>query len=292
MNKIAPVVIGAGQSIDIVIDFESDLKDGHLEDILSISDERISKRLLLSSFPENIALSLHDQFKTFHTKILKTKIGLDLIIVDRSRVFCINRSIKELQSFPIPIYYTDKDMLVKEQVELYDYLWAEDAETILFNDISCIREPTTLENIYFGSNDLQKKILQELKLNPDLLYKIDPREFEKLVEHLLKKMGYNTFLTPKVKDGGKDILAKFSMPDGHEALCLVECKRYRPEKKVSIETVRGLFGIVNDDRANIGMIVTTSSFTKDAIEFQRKNEHILSLKDFNDLKTWINNTST
>lgn len=173
MNKIAPKILGAINSIDIVIDFESDLKDGHLEDILKLSDERIEKRLLLSSFPENIVFLFQKSFNTYETKILKTKIGLDLIIIDRSKLFCINRSIKELNSFPIPIYFTDKIELVKEQVEFFDYLWIEDAETILFNDLSPIQKPSLSEGLYLGSNILKSKILQELKSKPELLFIID-----------------------------------------------------------------------------------------------------------------------
>lgn len=292
MNKIAPEILGANHSIDIVIDFESDLKDGHLEDILLLSDKRIKKKLLLSSFPPKIVLSFQESFNTYETKILITKIGLDLIIIDRSKLFCINRSIKELNSFPIPIYFTDKIELVKEQVEFFDYLWIEDAETILYNDLSPIQKPSINESLYFGSNILKSKILHELKSKPELLFKIDPFEFEKLVAFLLTNLGYQTFVTPKVKDGGKDILAKFSTPDGHEGLCLVECKRYSQVRKVSIDTVRSLFGVVTNERANLGMIVTTSSFTKEAKVFQKMNQHALSLRDYDDLKIWLKKSNT
>jgi hypothetical protein len=50
-------------------------------------------------------------------------------------------------------------------------------------------------------------IQRELKLDPDALYRIEPRDFEHVVAEILRDMGYDVYLTPQTRDGGRDILA-------------------------------------------------------------------------------------
>jgi HJR/Mrr/RecB family endonuclease len=292
VNQIVPKIIGAGQSIDIVIDYESFLKDGILEDFLLLTDERLIRRLIISGFPPKEALSFLKKFKFMQTKEIDTKVGIDLVIIDRAEFFCINKFIEDLKSYPIPVYYTSEKYLVKEQIEFFDYLWSQSSQVILYNELVKIHKPNLFESIYYGSKTLRSNIINELKKDPNLVFKIPPNEFEKLIEFLLNNMGYQTFRTPRTKDGGKDILAKFLTPDGYECLCLVECKRFAPNKKVAVDIVRSLFGVVQDQKANLGMIVTTSTYTKYAQDFQERHQHTLSLRDFEDLKTWIKNTSS
>lgn len=292
IQRITPQIIGAGRSIDVLIDNESFLKEGNIEDFLLVADQRLNIRVVLSGFSKVAIRTYQNKFQSLNVKPINIKTKIDLIIIDGSQVFCINKSITELKSYPVPIYYTDDPFLVKEQNEFFEYLWSQISDSIIYSEIENIHKPSFVESIYFGSNSLKSSLLRELRKDPGFIYKIEPVEFEKLVELLLKNLGFRTFVTPRTRDGGKDILAKFDTPDGHEGLCLVECKRYAPERKVNVQTVRSLFGVVQDERANLGMIVTTSSYTKDAYKFQKRNIHTISLKDFEDLKKWINSTST
>ena len=93
-------------------------------------------------------------------------------------------------------------------------------------------------------------------------------------------------LTPETRDGGKDIFAvnKTSLGDH---LFFVECKRYSPEKPVDISLVRALYGVVEAEKANAGVLVTTSYFTKDAIKFRDTIQHRMSFKDYETLLKWI-----
>jgi len=292
IQRITPLIIGAGHSIDVLIDNDSFLKEGNIEELLLVADQRLNIRAILSGFSKVGLKTYEEKFQSFNLRPLDIKAGIDLVIIDGSQLFCINKSITELKSYPIPIYYTDDPFLVKEQSEFFEYLWSQISDSIIYSEIGNIHKPSFVESIYFGSNFLKTNLLKELKKDPGLIYKIEPFEFEELVGLLLNNLGFRTFLTPRTRDGGKDILAKFDTPDGHEGLCLVECKRYKPERKVNVNTVRSLFGVVQDERANLGMIVTTSSYSKEAHNFQKRNIHTLSLKDFEDLKNWINSTST
>jgi hypothetical protein len=91
-------------------------------------------------------------------------------------------------------------------------------------------------------------------------------EFEDLIEHLLIKMGFATEGRKKAADGGIDIVAVSSQPlvSGRY---VIQCKRY--SNSVSSPVVRDLYGVVNSENANKGILITTSSFTADAIEFAK-----------------------
>ena len=124
--------------------------------------------------------------------------------------------------------------------------------------------------------------------HPKELYKINPRTFEELVASLLKDMGYDVELTSRGPDGGVDILATQKTGIG-ELLLLVDCKRYNPEKNIGVGMVRSLYGIGQQRRASMSMLVTTSFFTKPARQFQERVRYQLSLRDYNDLIIWLQN---
>lgn len=129
-------------------------------------------------------------------------------------------------------------------------------------------------------------LIEQLRRQPDELYNLPSRRFEELVADLLGNMGWRVELTPATRDGGKDILA-FLQTDLGEILCLVEAKRHGRGRKVGVGLVRTLYGTLCDYQANSAMLITTSSFTRDAREFQQRHRYQLSLKDYSDLIGWL-----
>ena len=129
-------------------------------------------------------------------------------------------------------------------------------------------------------------LAQRLKREPQSVYNLAPRQFELLIAELLEDLGYRVEITPATRDGGKDLLA-YLEPELGTLLCLVEAKRYGREHKVGVDIVRSLYGTVSDAQANQGMLITTSTFTQDAREFQRRHRYVLALKDYADLERWI-----
>jgi len=99
-------------------------------------------------------------------------------------------------------------------------------------------------------------------------------------------MGYDIKLTPVTRDGGFDMYAAKRESIG-SFLYLVECKRYTPPQKVGIRMVRELHGVVQQKKANAGIIVTTSFFTANAKEFQQKSKYQMQLVDFFEFKKWF-----
>ena len=125
-----------------------------------------------------------------------------------------------------------------------------------------------------------------LKREPEGIHRLTPRQFEELITELLRDMGWDVELTPSTRDGGKDILAYLKTDIGR-LLCLVEAKRYRQDRKIGVELVRTLYGTLCDYQANSAMLVTTSSFSRDARVFEKKHEFQLGLRDYTDVAGWI-----
>jgi HJR/Mrr/RecB family endonuclease len=99
-------------------------------------------------------------------------------------------------------------------------------------------------------------------------------------------MGHEVTLTQATRDGGKDILASIKTECG-EFLCLVEAKKYRADRKIGVSMVRTLYGTLCDYQASSAMLVTTSTYSKDAHAMQEKHQYQLSLRDYTDVAGWI-----
>jgi HJR/Mrr/RecB family endonuclease len=125
-----------------------------------------------------------------------------------------------------------------------------------------------------------------LKKQPKDIFKLTPRQYEELVAELIHDMGYEVTLTKATRDGGKDILASIKTEVG-DFLCLVEAKHYREDRKIGVSLVRTLYGTLCDYQANSAMLVTTSSYSKDAHTLQQKHKYQLSLRDYTDVTGWI-----
>jgi len=106
-------------------------------------------------------------------------------------------------------------------------------------------------------------VLADLESRPNLM-DLTPFEFETLVSNLFSKMGLETKQTRSSRDGGIDAVAFDTRPIiGGKVV--IQAKRYR--HTVGVSAVRDLFGTMNHEGANKGILVTTSSFGPDAYDF-------------------------
>jgi restriction system protein len=110
-----------------------------------------------------------------------------------------------------------------------------------------------------------------------------PAFFENLVVELLVKMGYGGSISEAGKaigksgDEGKDGIIK------EDKLGLdiiyIQAKRWKPESSVGRPEIHKFIGALAGQGAKKGIFITTASFTKDALEFQPKNETKIVLVD-------------
>jgi restriction system protein len=154
------------------------------------------------------------------------------------------------------------------------------------SDFPAVEKPELIKVVRPTIISASEAMVEALKKEPDGMHRLAPRQFEDLVAELLRDRGWDVQLTPATRDGGKDILAYLETDIG-KLLCLVEAKRYSKTRNVGVELVRTLYGTLCDYQANSAMMVTTSSFSKDARVFQKKHEMQLKLKDYTDVVGWI-----
>jgi Predicted endonuclease distantly related to archaeal Holliday junction resolvase and Mrr-like restriction enzymes len=133
---------------------------------------------------------------------------------------------------------------------------------------------------------INKRLINDISIDPELLYRLTPREFEFLVADLFARDGYEVLVTPATRDGGKDIYA--ARKDNYGSLLyIVECKRNDRSRRVGVHVVRNLYGILMQEKATYSMVATTSYFTNPALEFQRSIQNHMSLYDYDKLIKWI-----
>ena len=124
------------------------------------------------------------------------------------------------------------------------------------------------------------------KKYPHRLYDINPRKFEELIASILEDLGFTVELTQATRDGGRDIIASIRNSVTN-FLAYVECKRYAPGNKIDVGIIRQVQGVQYTNRPSKSIIVTTSFFTRDAVKEAKLIENQLDLKDFNDIKNWL-----
>jgi len=179
---------------------------------------------------------------------------------------------------------TDKelDALMKS-----DYLTLTDN---MGQQASTLYEPSKLNlavtsPILFTSIELE--VLAYFGRYPELLFSLSPRKFEELVASVFRNNGFDVELTPETRDGGVDIFAVQKNGFAGSTLHIIECKRYQPENKVGIGIVQRMLGVVEQHQATQGIIVTTSSFSRDAQVCARSSQYRLGLNEFADLSKWL-----
>jgi hypothetical protein len=134
------------------------------------------------------------------------------------------------------------------------------------------------------SDEIMRRILND----PSFMYTVPPRLFEELCATVLSRDGFDVHVTSKSRDGGYDIIAVRKQHFG-SSLYLVECKRYSPGNLVGVQLVRQLNGVVGAHAATGGILITTSTFTKPAMDFSvtQNTQFRMNLVDAIRLRKWI-----
>ncbi len=129
-----------------------------------------------------------------------------------------------------------------------------------------------------------KEIITSIYNDNEILYTIDPYKFEEVIGELLHSKGFEVNISQKTRDGGYDILA-ITKQGGIPFKMLVECKRYK--NTVGVGIVRSFCDVIETEKANKGILVTTSYFSKPAVERKSKKGELLDLVNRDGLIDWI-----
>jgi hypothetical protein len=192
----------------------------------------------------------------------------------------------------------------------YDGSWDADAPELVmgspsnwhlesyFNfDVGFIPDEVDYWNLEPEPNELNPSIIQvgglasryimeRLGTNPELLKDLNRRLFEEVIAEIFHRLGYEVELTKRTRDGGKDIIAVRTI-DSVAIRYLIECKRPDPGKPIGVSTVRELLGVSVDDPTTKALLVTTTSFTRDANLLIDRHRWHLEGKAYEDVVKWI-----
>ena len=140
------------------------------------------------------------------------------------------------------------------------------------------------EEEFEDQEQLQKANLDHLEENAitglkDYVASKNPYDFQDMVAALLRAMGYYTpFIATRGRDGGLDIVA-YQDPLGTKTPRIKVQVKHRPEASVAVGEIRGLTGLLNKD-GDVGLFVTSGSFTSESERFARDSHLHVKLIDF------------
>jgi restriction endonuclease Mrr len=135
--------------------------------------------------------------------------------------------------------------------------------------------------------EVADELLTRLREYPELLYQIDPRKFEEVIAELMSRIGFlDVRLTSKIKDKGRDVIAKLAVPTGLLHV-IAECKRFAPGNPVGLAIIERFLFTIRDERAAFGLIATTSYFSKGAIAKAQEYASTLHLAEFERISGWL-----
>lgn len=245
------------------------------------ANEHIQKRE--NQTPFNTIEKSHEEEQLIPNFIKKLKYKIDKLPARLKEVMIFSIMLyenKEIAKIMGISEATVKDLKTTAQKKLRKGLANNSNE----DTISAIAEINVIKD------EINAELIRYFARHPHKMYDLDPYKFENLVAALMKDMGYDVYHTSQTRDGGRDIIAVMKTPSNDQIVTIVECKRNRGDRVIGIDIVKSfLYTIREQDKANAGWIVTTSSFSPDAINKQQEYKWLLSLKDNNHLTAWCSN---
>lgn len=125
-------------------------------------------------------------------------------------------------------------------------------------------EPTFEEHLKLRLID---KALNEIRTGP-----IDSYRFEQLVKGLLDSLGADeSRIVARQNDKGADILATFVVAGAFQLVVAIQAKHFQAEPPIRPEVIDQTIRGIEAESANLGMVVTSGSFSDEAA--QAANEY-------------------
>ncbi len=135
-----------------------------------------------------------------------------------------------------------------------------------------------------------QEILAELAKDPEIAYRIPPRQWEEIIAGAYAKAGYDeVVLTPRSGDYGRDVIAT---KHGVGSIRIFDqVKAYKPGHVVTADEVRSMLGVITGaSNVSKGVMTTTSTFAtrvKDDPYLKPFLPFRLELKDRDELFPWL-----
>jgi hypothetical protein len=291
VKTVSELLIGADRSVDVAAPAGSLFVEFFLSELAPLVDARIPSRMLLytrDGFRDSISAGVEQSFdhQTLSNWSIKVAGGTTYgtaILVDQNRGLCELDGLQMILNLESLVPARRADKIVEWLCKNFNWFWES---SLVYEGLPLSVDEHQQSQILTLSEGYWSNIIARLAQSPELLHDLTSRGFEELVAELLHRQGLEVKLTPRTKDGGYDILA-FSRDRLLHQLFLVECKKWAQDKPVGVTIVRALYGVLEHKQASGAMLVTTSTFTKPAIQFQEQHQYRLSLKQFDDIGEWL-----
>lgn len=142
------------------------------------------------------------------------------------------------------------------------------------------------EKLPIDGSFLDQRFINYLAARAELLPSIHWRQFEMLAAEWLAREGYEVELGPGRDDGGVDVRAwRRDVVPGTPPAIIVQCKRQ--QNKVDKQVVKALWADLCDERAEAGLIVTTSDLSPGAAEVIAARAYPVTVANGNQMKRWV-----
>lgn len=138
---------------------------------------------------------------------------------------------------------------------------------------------------------IDQRFINYLHTNQDKLGEMHWRKFEGLTAEFFDREGYQVELGPGRNDGGIDVRVwKDGVNKKDPPLILVQCKRYK--NKIDRTVVKALWADVEWEKADSGLIVTTSSMAPGAQNDCVARGYNIKQADKEVITNWLSNMKT
>ena len=136
--------------------------------------------------------------------------------------------------------------------------------------------------------DSTSSISKWIREDFERIHQLSAGEFEDLISNLLKAMGHEVIKVSSTysRDGGIDLIA---IPKNLNQVPYLLAVQVKHSQKGSIgpSAIRDFRGVLDYLPFDIGMVVTNSTFTPDAKWVAKQSHKIVRLRDFENLRLWL-----
>lgn len=160
------------------------------------------------------------------------------------------------------LYYKDFRIMTKSPIDMiylvhqFRGIFGDDSIHKNIEEIKKYEKITKELELYNKSNDIQSIIDQ---------CRDEPTKFEEFCSKLFEAMNYKVEITPKVNDGGYDLILY-----KNKQKCIVECKCYALRHSIGRPLIQKLVGANQIAQADKIIFITTSYFSKEAIQYSKE----------------------
>ncbi len=119
---------------------------------------------------------------------------------------------------------------------------------------------------------MSDKLARLVSRDPSALDAIEWRDIERMLAVVFDGLGFEVELTPASKDGGKDVVLRYSH-NGEERIYLVEVKHWRSGKRVGGKELTNFVHVVAREKCDGGLFLSTYGYSRDEIEVITEIDH-------------------